>query len=105
MKAPESRIASEKELHAEIAAILDAKGIVFVRSRMDKRTTNRKGTPDFLFSIRGHSMAWEVKTASGRLSLEQERMLDRMSNPPNNWNVSVIRSAGEATKKLYELGA
>ena len=105
MKPLQPRIASERELHAEIAAILDAKGIVFVRSRMDKKTTNRKGTPDFLFSIRGHSFAWEVKTEKGRLSLEQERMLDPMSNPPNNCNVSVIRSAGEAIEKLYELGA
>ena len=96
---------TEKELHRQISKILDAKGVVFIHSRTDKRTTNRKGTPDFLFSIRGHSFAWEVKTASGRLSLEQERMLDRMSNPPNQWNVAVIRSAGEATKKLYELGA
>jgi len=105
MKLFEDRIATEKELHKEIAAILDAKGIVFVRSRMDRRTTQAKGTPDFLFSIRGYSFAWEVKTEKGRLSLEQERMLDRMSMPPNNWNVSVIRSAGEAIKKLYELGA
>jgi len=98
-------IRNERDLHKAIRSLLSLRDIEFIESRMDKRTTTHKGVPDFIFAVNGQAIAWECKSPTGKLSDVQERMLERLMMPPNQWHVSVIRSAGEAIKKLYELGA
>lgn len=49
--AAKSTAKAEKELQQQIRALLDRLGIWYHWSRMDKKTTCRKGTPDFLFVV------------------------------------------------------
>jgi len=100
----EWEIRNERDLHKAIRSLLSLRDIEWVESRMDKRTTQRKGVPDFIFSVNGQAIAWEIKTPAGKLSLVQERMLERLMSPPNLWNIKVIRSLPEAIHALAELG-
>src|SRR5947207_5398930 len=112
---------TEKELHQKIRTLLDHHDIVYFESRMDKKTTQRKGVPDFLFAVDpgnsgslaypfnagdvtiperhtsminlGAACAWECKTETGKLSEEQRAMLTKMNfSPPNCWRTAVIRT-------------
>src|ERR1700691_6096614 len=63
---------SEKELQADMVKLLDQRGIFFVRSRMDKKTSTRVGMPDFVILISERVwIAVEVKVKFGSLSKEQ----------------------------------
>lgn len=69
----------ESELHDKIAEDLRARRWYFVRSRMDKRTTQKKGVPDFIVAGISHSnydnepvTHWiEVKRKGEKLSTDQ----------------------------------
>jgi hypothetical protein len=65
----------ERRLQDEVAAWLDISGIWYSRSRMDKRTTNKAGTPDFLCCVEGQFFAIECKSARGRLSEAQDEAI------------------------------
>jgi hypothetical protein len=91
---------SEKILQRQIAELLHRHGIVVFYQRMDRRTSGKTGQPDFLFAVNGQAIAWEIKTETGRLSLEQERLMDKLSQPPNSWKCKVIRSVEEAIHQL-----
>lgn len=62
---------SEKELQEQIKSYLDRKSIYYVWSRMDRKTTNAKGTPDFLICKEGRFIGIECKTATGKQSEDQ----------------------------------
>jgi hypothetical protein len=94
---------TEKDLHKSIRHQLLYRGIEFFESRMDKRTTQRKGTPDFVFAVEGRAIAWECKSPVGKLSKAQEEMHIRLEQWPNYWKIKVIRSLQEAIKELAEL--
>lgn len=83
----------EKELHKLISAELTRRGIVFIHSRMDRKSTTAVGIPDFCFAFDGTPFAVEVKTATGQLTREQKTTMDRMSN--NGWQVWTVRSFDE----------
>jgi hypothetical protein len=96
-------------LQAQVAKLLDRLGIVYVRSRTDKRTTNAPGTPDFIFSVlRNFShfcpCAWEVKLPKQKLKPKQDRMRERMTAKPNAWRYAIITSIAEAEQELKEIG-
>jgi hypothetical protein len=91
---------TEKDLHVAIRSLLSLKGIEYFESRMDKRTTQRKGTPDFIFAVEGRAVAWECKSPVGKLSKAQEEMHIRLAQWPNYWKIKVIRSLQEAIKEL-----
>lgn len=103
-------IKSEKQLQEQIASLLRNRGIVFQRSRMDRKTTGTVGIPDFLFALRtypgqqfGRPCAFEVKMPTGKLSDEQARCIARMTD--NGWDVRIIHSVSEALQALNEMGA
>lgn len=62
---------SERELQEQIAGLLRIKCIYFVRSRMDRKTTTKVGTPDFLVCLNGRFEGWEIKVGNNGLSDEQ----------------------------------
>ena len=62
---------SEKELQEQIKSYLDRKSIYYVWSRMDRKTTTRTGTPDFLICKEGRFIGIECKTATGKQSDDQ----------------------------------
>ncbi len=79
----------ERELHKLIANELLRRGIFAIHSRMDKRSTQAKGVPDFCFVVRGVPIAVECKTEKGQLSREQE--LVRVQMESNGWLYFVVR--------------
>lgn len=88
----------EKELQAQIAALLRRNDIWFAWSRSDKRTRNVVGTPDFLFVLEEKPFAWEVKIGNNKLSEEQAKTADKMIL--NGWRHRVIRNYAEALEIL-----
>jgi hypothetical protein len=100
---------TERQLQNQIVQYLGLRGIEVVRSRMDRKTTGVKGTPDLIFSVRGpcgipRPCAFEVKMDNGVLSRAQNDMLQRMRTSPNAWDVRVIRSFVEIVDFCRELG-
>lgn len=96
-------------LQSQIAKLLDSLGIVYIRSRTDKRSTNNPGTPDFIFAVTVHtheefSCAWEIKLPKGKLRPEQEKMRERMTTRPNAWRFAVITSVDDAICELKAIG-
>ncbi len=92
----------EKELHKLISLELTRFNIVFAHSRMDKRTTNAKGLPDFLFVYHGIPYAIEAKAPKGVLTPEQVRTIVRMEE--NGWSCHVVRSFEEFKTILEKEG-
>src|SRR5687768_11329105 len=92
---------NEKELQRQIYQFLRQRGYVAFRSRTDKRTTNNIGTPDFLLSVHGKSVALEVKTATGKTSPEQDRLHEQMVNSQNGWSLWVVGDV-ESVKRILD---
>lgn len=62
----------EGDLHEQIERELKRRGLYYVHSRMDMRTTTAKGVPDFIVAARQGVTLWiEAKTAKGKLRTEQ----------------------------------
>lgn len=62
----------EKDLHEQIQNECKARGWIAVHSRMDKRSTQQKGVPDFIiFATGGKTYAVEAKRKGGKLSTDQ----------------------------------
>jgi hypothetical protein len=100
---------TERQLQNQIVQYLGLRGIEVVRSRMDRKTTGVKGTPDLIFSVRGpcgipRPCAFEVKMDNGVLSRAQNDMLQRMRTSPNAWDVRVVRSLVEVIDLMREWG-
>jgi VRR-NUC domain len=51
--------------------------LVYDWSRTDRATTNRKGLPDFRIYTRGRVLLIEMKVATGKLSADQEVMIEK----------------------------
>jgi hypothetical protein len=117
----QGEIKLERDLHRAIANLLRLRGIEFVESRMDRRSTNQIGTPDFLFCVWGQltptktdplawcgafpvACAWECKAAGRMLTEEQQAMFKRMTTAPNTWTCRVIRNVDDALAELRRLG-
>lgn len=91
----------EKALQENIAALLRQRNIWFRRNRMDKRTTGPVGEPDFIFAIKGKAIAFECKIPPGKVTYEQARCHDAMSE--NGWWVYVVMSEDAAVTILKSL--
>lgn len=91
----------ERELHRLISNELTRREIFFVHSRMDRKTTQAKGTPDFVACVAGHFVCFEAKTATG--SLTDEQLAARMEVIRNGGRYYVVRSFQEFYDALSEL--
>lgn len=65
-------IKAEKELHELFMGWCRRNFVYFVHSRMDKKTTQKKGVPDFILLANGRSCAIEFKVHGNRLSDAQK---------------------------------
>ena len=83
----------EAEIQDSIETLLKSFGrdCYYVRSRMDKPTTCKVGTPDFIGWLRGVPFQIEVKRPGGKATCEQRDELARG------------RSAGSASTIVYSL--
>lgn len=97
---------AERDLQDLVANYLLLLGVVFGRNRMDKKSTNTIGWPDFVFAIRnqdciGVPVAVECKSQAGTLSTDQEHVRWKME--ANGWHYFLIRSLGELKSALTNL--
>lgn len=97
---------SEKVLQEQVANWLRQRNIWFCRSRMDRKTSNGLGTPDFLFAwptCDNHHMpvGVECKSETGRLTDEQEKARCEMREC--GWYHLTIRSLPELRELLEKL--
>lgn len=90
----------ETDLHKEIMKLFKKLGIFYIRSRTDKRTTQRKGIPDFILAIHGIAIALEVKTENNKLSKDQIDVADEMMASPNKWMWFEVRSIDDVSEIL-----
>ena len=71
----------ERDLHEQTVQELRNRRVYFVHSRMDKPATNGLGTPDFIVAIPNGKTLWlELKTATGKLSQEQQTAKHMLEN-------------------------
>ena len=80
----------EKELQHLCELELSRRGIEHLH--LSPRAREKAGWPDLTFVLDGVPYAVELKTAAGRLSEAQERVLGRMAC--NGWRCVVVRSIG-----------
>jgi hypothetical protein len=97
----DANIKIERQLQNQIHSWLRLKGITAIRSRMDRKTSNNKGTPDFLFAIGGRAVAIECKMRGLHPTIEQQKMLVALEN--DGWRVAVIHSLDELRSVLASL--
>lgn len=104
-----SSAARERELHDQVANLLRLRGVRYLgHSRMDRKTSRRKGEPDFIFSHRSPKLddiaepcAIELKTDSGELSEEQRLCIADMRQ--DGWEVLIARNLEDVKAWLDSL--
>lgn len=100
-EAGEKRLRKEEsELHKHIANYLRQHNVWFSHSRMDRKTTQQCGTPDFLLCyiyfgamIEKMPTAIEVKVGGRKLTQDQESVREQMV--ANGWRYHVVSSLQE----------
>jgi hypothetical protein len=101
-----ARIKSERDLQNVMESYFNLRGVVASRSRMDKKTRTKKGTPDFLLALHGRAIAIEAKLPGEELTEDQAKMKERMTAPPNEWEWVTAYSLDDVKAVLhrYEKG-
>jgi hypothetical protein len=96
----------EADIQEAIEAHLKSYGndCYYYRARMDKPTTGRVGTPDFIGWLRGKPFMLEVKRPGGKQTREQagELLRGQLAGAPC---VAVVHSLEEARMALEKLMA
>jgi hypothetical protein len=90
----------EREIQRDIATDLDRRGIPYCRPRIDRKSTIRIGWPDFTLSYCGRFVGLEVKTATGRLSPEQQDCLFAIRAAPSCGIAVTVRSLADVVELL-----
>lgn len=91
----------EKELQQTCASMLRLRDIWFSASRMDKPSTNAKGTPDFLICMRGKFVAVEFKRPGQQPTDEQLQALKAIER--NGGIVRIVTSEREFVEFIQEV--
>lgn len=84
----------EKDLHRLVGALLLHRRIVYGYARFGIRSSYTPGWPDFCFCYLGCPCGWEIKTKTGKLSVEQEELHGKLR--ANGWRMATIRNLDEA---------
>ena len=92
----------ERELQRQVANYLRLLNVWHVQSRMDKRTSNTVGAPDFIFPYAGAAVYWECKCPWSRaLRPEQAKAREAIIAQGGDWRL--ITTLAEAQAHLREL--
>ena len=91
---------TERNIHEDIISYLRRSSIPYDHSRMDRKSTNTRGHPDFSIYLRNRVLFLEVKMPSGKLSDVQEERILELSKAGNQ--VEVIYSYDQAKIKINE---
>lgn len=79
---------AEKALQSLCESELNRRGIVFLH--LSFRAREKAGYPDLTFVLDSTPIATELKSATGKLTESQKRVLSAMA--VNGWQVHVVRS-------------
>lgn len=90
----------EKNIHDDIISYLRRNYIPFDHSRMDRKSTNTVGQPDFAIYIHNRVLFLEVKCSNGKLSEEQIKRHAELEAYGNK--IEVVYSYDEARIKILE---
>lgn len=72
---------AERELQNDMANMLRQRNLFFSRSRMDRKTTQRKGMPDFFIVLPGgRALMVEAKVEGGELREDQKTVFTEFWN-------------------------
>jgi VRR-NUC domain-containing protein len=85
----------EKQQHVQFENWLNQRELFFDHQRMDKRTTNKRGIPDFIIGWEGRLICIEFKAAGRKLTPEQEEWR-RRAMEKSRCKYYVFESAGDA---------
>ena len=77
----------ERELQKACESLLMRHNVAYLH--LSPRAREKAGWPDLTFVYQGRPYAVELKTATGKLSEDQERVLAQMRS--NGWIVEVVR--------------
>lgn len=69
-------------------------------SRTDRKTTNRKGMPDFRLYAEGRALLGEMKVGGAKLSDEQVEMIEKFGR--SGTEVQIWHSAAQAIEAIRE---
>lgn len=95
---------TEKDLQDAVEAWINSQPTCHCsRSRMDKKTTTRPGTPDFFCSIDGLALYIECKRPGGKLSDTQEREIAHIRS--RKGRVVVAQDLQTVQREVRELQA
>ncbi len=93
---------NERAFQRQISDYLRMKGVNFVfNARMDCKTSNPVGTPDFLFCFRGCFIAIEAKQPGTYPTKEQADVLKAIEK--DGGRVSVVRTLHEVVELLRDI--
>jgi hypothetical protein len=91
----------ETEIHQAFAAWLGRHGYGYLHARTDKRTTSKKGDPDFLVARDGRCIFIEIKVPGGKRSPAQLKRAKELEEAGNV--VEVAYSLQECIFAVYTL--
>jgi hypothetical protein len=95
---------AEKEMHEVFTQWLNLNNIYHVHSRMDKKSTIAKGTPDFTIVYGGKGFFIEFKTPQNTLSDEQKvHMKKIMASGTQYFLCYDAKEAIEVTRKIINV--
>lgn len=78
-------------------------GYFVIRNQFGKRTRAIPGTPDLVFAIAGHMVCIELKTADGKFTEDQARVMAKLKE--NGALVRICRSFEEVVEVVKEAEA
>lgn len=96
-------IKREKELQERCAGLLVIRNIAFFRQPMHKRALLQRGTPDFLFAVKGRACGVECKLPGQYPTEEQELCMEHMR--VNGWHIAIVTSEQAFLDFLNEMEA
>ncbi len=92
---------AELDLQGDIAGYLRLHEVEYIKPDGRKRSPLPKGWTDFTFAYRGVPVAMEVKTATGKLSVDQENLHPKLA--ANGWRVGIVRSVTDVQALLRSI--
>lgn len=98
-----AKVDKEDVLHDAIEAYCRSQGWLYVHSRMDKRTTNQTGTPDFIVALPGGVTLWaEIKKGKEKLSGAQMSVAAQLRHHDHRYVVArSLEDFVRATKESF----
>lgn len=93
----------ELKFHAQVINYFRQKEppIAYVHANPTRKSTIRKGWPDFTIAVRGQAVAFELKGPNGELS--EDQIAVRAEMEANGWRYIVAHNLGQIREVINDL--